>query len=147
DVKEANSHDNSKTCDIDPSLLTKLEAFRFAKRSQGNSALICKIDKNKHLILEDASEDNITLEDLQEQLPESVPRYVVLSYELKHDDGRTSYPLVFLYYAPEGAKPELNMLYASAKTHFQNTVGLGKVYDVKDAEDLTDEWLREKLLK
>ncbi|KAF9972878.1 hypothetical protein BGZ73_003912 [Actinomortierella ambigua] len=138
---------SSKTCDIDPKLLAKLEAFRFAKRSQGNAALVCKIDRNKHLIEEAQDEDNITLEDLQDLLPPSVPRFVVLSYELKHDDGRISYPLVFLYYAPEGTKPELNVLYASAKTHFQNTAGLGKVHDVKDAEDLTDAWLREKLLK
>lgn len=39
------------------------------------------------------------------------------------------------------------MLYASAKTHFQNKVGLGKVFDLQDSEDLTDDWLRAKLLK
>jgi hypothetical protein len=66
---------------------------------------------------------------------------------LKHDDGRKSYPLVFLYYSPKGVKPELNMLYASAKTYFQNKVGLGKVFDLQDAEGLTDDWLRAKLLK
>ncbi|KAF9151985.1 hypothetical protein DFQ27_002083, partial [Actinomortierella ambigua] len=137
----------STTCDIDPKLLAKLEAFRFAKRSEGNAVIICKIDRNSLLIQEDTDETNISLEDIQELLPESVPRFIVLSYELKHDDGRTSYPLVFLYYSPQSAKPEMNMLYASAKTHFQSKVGLGKVYDVKEAEDLTDEWLREKLLK
>ncbi|KAG0048083.1 hypothetical protein BGZ89_004712 [Linnemannia elongata] len=137
----------STTCDIDPALLAKLEAFRFAKRSQGNAALICQIDKKELLIVEDKDEDNLTIEELSEFLPENTPRYVVLSYELKHDDGRQSYPLVFLYYSPKGVKPELNMLYASAKTHFQNKVGLGKVFDLQDSEDLTDDWLRAKLLK
>ncbi|KAG0275237.1 hypothetical protein BGZ96_003874 [Linnemannia gamsii] len=137
----------SNTCDIDPALIEKLEAFRFAKRSQGNGALICKIDKNKLLIVEDEDEDNLSIEDLAELLPENTPRYIVLSYELKHDDGRQSYPLVFLYYSPKGVKPELNMLYASAKTYFQNKVGLGKVFDLQDAEGLTDDWLRAKLLK
>ncbi|KAK3816796.1 MAG: glia maturation factor gamma-like protein [Linnemannia elongata] len=137
----------SQTCDIDPALLEKLEAFRFAKRSQGNAALICKIDSKELMILEDHDEKNVLIEDLADLLPENTPRYVVLSYELKHDDGRQSYPLVFLYYSPSGVRPELNMLYASAKTYFQNKVGLGKVFDLQDAEDLTDGWLRAKLLK
>ncbi|KAF8925608.1 hypothetical protein BGZ47_003151 [Haplosporangium gracile] len=137
----------SQTCDIDPALLEKLEAFRFAKRSQGNAALICKIDKAKLLIVEDEDEDNLSIEDLAELLPDNTPRYIVLSFELKHDDGRQSYPLVFLYYSPKGVKPELNMLYASAKTYFQNKADLGKVFDLQDPEELTDQWLRAKLLK
>ncbi|KAF9079413.1 hypothetical protein BGX29_003719 [Mortierella sp. GBA35] len=137
----------SHTCDIDPALLTRLEAFRFAKRSEGNAALICKIDKNKLLIELDEDAEGLSLEDLAELLPENTPRYVVLSYELKHNDGRLSYPLVFLYYSPKGVKPELNMLYASAKTYFQNTVGLGKVFDLQDSESLDDSWLSAKLLK
>ncbi|KAF9903158.1 hypothetical protein EC991_004104, partial [Linnemannia zychae] len=136
----------SNTCDVDPALVEKIEAFRFSKRSQGNAALICKIDKAKLLILEETDEDDISIEDLAELLPENTPRYVILSFELKHDDGRLSYPLVFLYYSPKGVKPDLNMLYASSKTYFQNKTGLGKVFDIHDAEDLTEDWLRSKLL-
>ncbi|KAI1306247.1 hypothetical protein EDD11_004833 [Mortierella claussenii] len=135
----------STTCDIDPSLAEKIEAFRFAKRSQGNAAIICKIDKIKLLIKEDENLESLTVEELSELLPENAPRYIVLSFELKHDDGRISYPLVFLYYTPRGVKPELNMLYASAKTHFQNKLGLGKAFDLQDAEDLDDDWLRARL--
>ncbi|KAF9185682.1 hypothetical protein BGZ51_002513 [Haplosporangium sp. Z 767] len=137
----------SATCDVDPNLIEKIKAFRFAKRSQGNAALICKIDKNKLLIEEDADEDSLSMEDLAELLPENTPRYIVLSFELKHDDGRLSFPLVFIYYSPKGVRPELNMLYASAKTHFQEKVDLGKVFDLQDAENLTEEWMRSKLLK
>ncbi|KAF9272730.1 hypothetical protein BGZ88_004468 [Linnemannia elongata] len=137
----------STTCDIDPTLLAKLEAFRFAKRSQGNAALICKINREKFVIEEDDDVENLAIDALADLLPGNTPRYVVLSYELKHDDGRQSYPLVFLYYSPMGVKTDLNMLYASAKTHFQNKVGLGKVFDLQDSEDLTDAWLRAKLLK
>ncbi|KAF9945075.1 hypothetical protein BGZ72_001678 [Mortierella alpina] len=136
----------SSTCDIDPSLISKLEAFRFAKRSQGIAALICKIDKNKLLVEEDEDLELESLDELAETLPENTPRYVVVSYELKHDDGRVSYPLVFIYYSPKGVKPELNMLYATAKTHFQNKIGLGKVFDLRDAESLTEQWMRSKLL-
>ncbi|KAF9543493.1 hypothetical protein EC957_000854 [Mortierella hygrophila] len=146
----------SRTCDIDPALLEKLEAFRFAKRSEGNAALICMIDKRKLLIVEEEVEDdegeavdmdNLSIEVLASVLPTSTPRYIVLSYGLKHDDGRQSYPLVFLYYSPKGVKPEFNVLYASSKTYFQNKVGLGKAFDLQDTRDLTDDWLRAKLLK
>ncbi|KAI8600027.1 hypothetical protein EDD21DRAFT_378248 [Dissophora ornata] len=72
----------SSTCEVDPSLVEKIEAFRFAKRSQGNAALICKIDKNKLLIEEDEDEDSLTLEELADLLPENTPRYIVLSFEV-----------------------------------------------------------------
>ncbi|KAF9307503.1 hypothetical protein BG003_000685 [Podila horticola] len=135
------------TCEIDPELLEKVEAFRFAKRSQGNSVIVCKINKDKLLIELDAEEDTIELEELAEELPENIPRYIILSYELKHDDGRVSFPLVFLFYCPVGANTQLRMLYASAKTFFQNMTQIGKVFEIHDAETLTDDWLRPKLLK
>ena len=43
-----------------------------------------------------------------------MPRYIVLSFEMKHKDDRISYPLVFLYYVPESAKIDLKMIYSSA---------------------------------
>ncbi|KAG9067695.1 hypothetical protein KI688_011282 [Linnemannia hyalina] len=137
----------SQTCDVDPALLEKLEAFRFAKRSKGNATIICKINKEGLLIVEEHDQDNLSIDALAHLLPDNTPRYIVLSYELKHDDGRQSFPLVFLYYSPNGVKPEFNVLYASAKTYFQNKVGLGKVFDLQDSDDLTDAWLRAKLLK
>lgn len=61
--------------------------------------------------------DNISIEDLAEgmptpaltvsdldtvatELPENSPRYVLLSYEVEHSDGRKSFPLVLLNWAP-----------------------------------------------
>ncbi|KAG0319345.1 hypothetical protein BG000_003917 [Podila horticola] len=131
------------TCEIDPKLLEKVEAFRFAKRSQGNSVIVCKINKDKLLIELDAEEDTIELEELADELPENIPRYIILSYELKHDDGRVSFPLVFLFYCPVGANTQLRI----AKTFFQNMTQIGKVFEIHDAETLTDDWLRPKLLK
>lgn len=57
----------------------------------------------------DSEEDAIGLEELAEELPESIPRYIILSYELKHDDGRVSFPLVFLFYCPVGANNQMRM--------------------------------------
>jgi hypothetical protein len=86
--------------------------------------------------------DNISLEDLAEgtahrvrpaqdlssyfihfssELPEASPRYVVLSYNLVHKDGRTSSPLVLINWAP-ACETSLLTLHASALIDFQNTV-------------------------
>ncbi|RIA88045.1 hypothetical protein C1645_695479, partial [Glomus cerebriforme] len=106
-----------------------------------------KIDREKLLVVEDEQYDNISLEELVEELPETSPRYIVLSYELLHNDGRKSYPLILIYYSPVTTNPETNMLYASAKIYFQQKADLNKVFDIQESETLTDEWLKVSLLK
>lgn len=56
------------------------------------------------------------------ELPENSPRYVVLSYELKHEDGRTSFPLVLINWCPSSSEPNIRTLHASALIDFQNAV-------------------------
>jgi hypothetical protein len=56
------------------------------------------------------------------ELPENSPRYVVLSYELKHRDGRTSFPLVLVNWSPSSSETGLLTLHASALLDFQTTV-------------------------
>jgi len=90
--------------------------------------------------------DGISPEELAEELPESSPRYVVLSYNLVHNDGRTSSPLVLINWAP-ACETSLLTLHASALLDFQNTVDISKVLEVRDgAEGLTKSVLEAKLL-
>ena len=56
------------------------------------------------------------------ELPENAPRYVVLSYELNHSDGRKSFPLVLINWAPISSEMGLLTLHASALLDFQATV-------------------------
>lgn len=56
------------------------------------------------------------------ELPENSPRYIVLSYELNFSDGRTSYPLVLINWAPESSEIGMMTLHATALQDFQNTV-------------------------
>ena len=42
------------------------------------------------------------VEELQAELPEHMPRFLVLSYVRNHGDGRISYPLCFIYISPSG---------------------------------------------
>lgn len=83
--------------------------------------------------------DNISIEELAEgnvcnivyeviflqtltELPENSPRYVVLSYELQHKDGRKSFPLVLINWSPTTSETGMLTLHASALINFQSTV-------------------------
>lgn len=82
--------------------------------------------------------DDISIEDLAEELPENSPRYVVLSYELKHSDGRRSFPLVLINWAPTSSEIGMMTLHASALFDFQAAADVSKVIEVRDgAESLT----------
>ncbi|KAI8140093.1 hypothetical protein BJV82DRAFT_671864 [Fennellomyces sp. T-0311] len=135
----------STTCDIDPELVEKLKQFRFAKYSSGNAAFVLQIDRKQLKIVEDEVYDDITIEDLVEELPENTPRFIILSYELQHSDGRKNFPLVFIYWSPSTAKAEVHMLYASAKTYLQEKIGVTRDLDIREPEMLTDEFLEQNL--
>ncbi|KAK2492150.1 hypothetical protein MC885_006665 [Smutsia gigantea] len=91
--------------------------------------------------------------------------FIVYSYKYQHDDGRVSYPLCFIFSSPVGCKPEQQMMYAGSKNKLVQTAELTKVvfvfdllveavfpliepfkvFEIRNTEDLTEEWLREKL--
>ncbi|EIM89995.1 glia maturation factor beta [Stereum hirsutum FP-91666 SS1] len=135
----------SHTVDIPDELKTSLRKFRFARRNAGSAALVVKINKQK-LIMEEVEQfDNISLEDLAEELPENSPRYVVLSYELHHSDGRKSFPLVLVNWSPTTSETGMLTLHASALLEFQTVADVSKVLEVREgAEGLTKEILDTK---
>ncbi|KAI9142788.1 glia maturation factor, beta, isoform CRA_a [Paraphysoderma sedebokerense] len=105
-----------------------------------------KIDRNNLLISVDQELPKTTIDEIVEELPENIPRYVIISYEWTHNDGRKSYPLVFLYWSPLSTKPEQHMLYASAKLQLQQAVDLNsKVYEIRNPAELTEQWLIDRL--
>ena len=133
----------SSTVDIDETLLKELRSFRLSKSSK-SAALVVKIDKKKLLLEKDEVFDTITPDELQEELPEHSPRFILLSYEMKHDDGRVSFPLVLVYWAPASASMELSTLYTTALPTFSGRADVGKVLDVRDGT-LTAKLLNERL--
>lgn len=137
----------SATVDIPQTVKDSLRKFRFARRNAGSAAIVIKINKAK-LIMEEVEQfDNITIEELAEELPENSPRYVVLSYELEHKDGRKSFPLVLLNWAPSSSEIGMLTLHASAFLNFQSTADVSKVVEVRDGpEGLTKEVIDAKLL-
>ncbi|KAF4085771.1 hypothetical protein AMELA_G00098600 [Ameiurus melas] len=67
------------------------------------------------------------------------------SYKLTHSDGRVSYPLCFIFSSPVGCKPEQQMMYAGSKNRLVQSAELTKVFEIRNADDLSEEWLKEKL--
>ncbi|KAK0210838.1 hypothetical protein DFS33DRAFT_1250727, partial [Desarmillaria ectypa] len=137
----------SQTVDIPQSIKDTLRKFRFARRNEGHAVLVIKINKATLAMEEVEQFDNISIEELAEaELPENSPRYVVLSYELNHSDGRKSFPLVLVNWAPTSSEIGLLTLHASALINFQNTAGVSKVVEVRDGpEGLTKEVIDSKL--
>ncbi|KAF4615420.1 hypothetical protein D9613_002575 [Agrocybe pediades] len=133
--------------DIPQEVKDSLRKFRFKRRSQGSAAIVIKINKAK-LVMEEVEQfDDISIEELAEELPENSPRYVVLSYELKHKDGRTSFPLVLINWSPSSSETGMMTLHASALLNFQNTADVSKVIEVRDGpEGLTKEVIDAKLV-
>jgi len=61
-----------------------------------------KVDREKQLVCLEEELQDIDVEDLREALPSHQPRFLVYSYRLDHDDGRTSYPMCFIFSTPRG---------------------------------------------
>ena len=53
--------------------------------------------------------------------------------------------MILLFSTPQDCKPELMVMYAGTKLSLVKAAELTKVYEIRDLDDLTDEWLQEKL--
>jgi len=53
--------------------------------------------------------------------------YLLFSYVHKHNDGRVSYPQVFIFFSPEGCDPKLQMRYSGCRNAVLSASGMTKV--------------------
>ncbi|XP_053330156.1 glia maturation factor gamma [Spea bombifrons] len=136
--------DSLVVCDVDPDLKEKLRKFRFRKETN-NAALLLKIDRERQLVELEEEFQDISPDDLQNELPEPLRRFLVYSYKYEHEDGRVSYPLCLIFSSPVGCKPEQQMMYAGSKNRLVQIGELTKVFEIRNTSDLTEEWLKERL--
>lgn len=78
-------------------------------------------------------------------MPGHQPRYIIYSFRREHGDGRISYPLCFIFFTPRDSQTELQMMYAGTKLALQKEAELTRVFEVRELDELTQEWLIEKL--
>ncbi|XP_046418024.1 glia maturation factor [Neodiprion pinetum] len=135
---------NVKVCDIEDDVKEELKKFRFRK-NKNNAALILKVVRERQKICIDELLEDITIDELQDSLPGHQPRYIVYSYKMEHADGRLSYPMCFIYYTPRDSQMELQIMYAGTKLALQKEADLTRVYEVRELDELTEDWLKEKL--
>lgn len=76
--------------------------------------------------------------DLAEDLPDSSPRFILLSYPMTLASGRMSVPYVLLYYLPSNCNPNLRMSYAGAVELMRSTAEVNRVIEIKESEELTE---------
>ncbi|ORX77204.1 glia maturation factor beta [Anaeromyces robustus] len=132
---------NTNVFQIDPELKKSIRKFR-TKRSKNHTALLIRIDEEKLLIEEDELIEDVNLDEFCNDLPDVDPRYILLSYNRVHEDGRLSNPLIFICYIPEGIPTQTTMLYSSAKNLVQNESLInGKALELRDATDFDEDWL------
>jgi hypothetical protein len=119
---------------------------KFKLRKEKNiAAVVLKIDKATLKIVLDEQYEDIAISDLQDELPPQQPRYIILSYVQKHDDGRVSYPLVFIFVSPQGCSPEQQMMYAGSKTKAVKDGEITRVVEFRSLDDFTEENILDKL--
>ncbi|XGW13677.1 hypothetical protein V3C99_000192 [Haemonchus contortus] len=135
---------NLVICEIPEDLKKELRSFRFSKSTALN-VLILKVNReSQQMILEETMED-CSIDDVREELPQQQPRFLLISYTLHHSDGRTSYPMCLVFYSPDGCSPELQMMYAGSRNNLVKECELTKNFEIRDAEELTKEYLDSKL--
>lgn len=117
-----------------------------SSKVNGMQARVFSIDKKTFEISAcDDGEPLSSLEELSDELPDHVPRFVLLSYPVTLKSGRKASPYVMVNYMPVTVGAELRMLYAGAKELMRNTAQVGKVIDVTDGDAILeiDDDLRE----
>ena len=126
----------SQTCEIGDDIVAEFKKFKLSK-SRKTNVIIFKINVKELVVETEEVLEGADWEQLVEDLPESVPRYMAVSYEWKMKDDRISYPLIFVYYSPE-ASAKLNMLYASTKSRLATALELSKEHDVHSREEMLE---------
>ncbi|KAL4802359.1 hypothetical protein BDV18DRAFT_164181 [Aspergillus unguis] len=122
-----------------PETKEKLRKFRLTtSRAKEPQAVIYIVDTKTQEIRAEDGEVYTKMEDLADELPDSSPRFILLSYPLTLGSGRLAVPYVLLYYLPENCNPSQRMMYAGAVELMRNTAEVNRVIEVESEEDITD---------
>ncbi len=82
------------------------------------TSLRCLYSYDTQIAQIDGEYPNIRPEQLAEELPETAPRFLVISFKFPKPDGRVQYPLCLIYYCPETCADRNRMMY----TRFVNVI-------------------------
>lgn len=103
--------------------------------------------QSSEIVLEEELDNIEDVDDLRNSIPDTQPRYVLISWHIEHSDGRVSYPMAFIFFTPRDCQPQLQMMYAGSYSHMVKECDLSKVFQVRDLEELDEEWIQTNLVK
>ncbi|PWY85440.1 GMF family protein [Aspergillus vadensis CBS 113365] len=127
----------SRLYSFSPETKEKLRKFRLGtSRAKDPQAIIYIIDNKTQEIRPEDGEVYSKMEDVADELPESSPRFILLSYPLTLASGRPTVPYVMLYYLPENCNPNQRMMYAGAVELMRNTAEVNRVIEVYEEDDI-----------
>ncbi|KAF2357013.1 Actin-depolymerizing factor domain [Trinorchestia longiramus] len=130
-----------EVCSISSEVKEQLQKFRF-RRDTSNTAIILKVDpRAQTVVIEEELTDLADVAELRDLIPDTQPRYVLLSWRICHSDGRVSFPMAFLFTTPRDCEPKLQMMYSGSYNHLIAECGLTKVFQMRDLDELNEEWL------
>ncbi|KAJ9222743.1 hypothetical protein DTO207G8_644 [Paecilomyces variotii] len=128
---------DSRLYSFSPETKEKLRKFRLGtSRAKDPQAIIYLIDtKSQEIRPEDGQVYN-KMEDLADEVPDSSPRFILLSYPLTLASGRLTVPYVLLYYLPENCNPSQRMMYAGAVELMRNTAEVNRVIEIESESEI-----------
>ncbi|KAA8652463.1 GMF family protein [Aspergillus tanneri] len=127
----------SRLYSFSPETKEKLRKFRLGtSRAKEPQAVIYMIDGKNQEIRPEDDEVYAKMDDLAEELPESSPRFILLSYPLTLGSGRLTVPYVLLYYLPVNCNPSMRMMYAGAVELMRNTAEVNRVIEIQEEDDI-----------
>mmetsp|Transcript_64665 Transcript_64665/g.94726 ORF Transcript_64665/g.94726 Transcript_64665/m.94726 type:complete len:146 (+) Transcript_64665:91-528(+) len=111
----------------------------FRRKSADAVAMVLKIDAdNEQVVLDfDGEFQQMPPEDLQDEMSDSSPRWILWLFKHERDDGRTQYPLLLVYFSPLSCNAKSKMLYASCTPFIAQTLEIAKVHELQDLEEMT----------
>ncbi|KAJ5932212.1 Glia maturation factor beta [Penicillium verrucosum] len=130
---------DSRLYSFSPETKEKLRNFRLGtSRAKDAQAIIYIIDAKSQEIRPQDDKVYSNMEDLADDLPESSPRFILLSHPMTTKDGRPSVPYVLLYWLPENCNPMQRMSYANAVELMRTSAQVNRVIEVEADEDIVD---------
>ncbi|CAI7574955.1 unnamed protein product [Penicillium viridicatum] len=130
---------DSRLYSFSPETKEKLRKFRLGtSRAKDAQAIIYIIDAKSQEIRPQDDKVYSNMEDLADDLPESSPRFILLSHPMTTKDGRPSVPYVLLYWLPENCNPMQRMSYANAVELMRTSAQVNRVIEVEADEDIVD---------
>mmetsp|Transcript_80295 Transcript_80295/g.209403 ORF Transcript_80295/g.209403 Transcript_80295/m.209403 type:complete len:138 (-) Transcript_80295:169-582(-) len=110
--------------------------------------IIYTIKDKETIVFESEGDMEKTFDDFKAALPKDEPRYAVLDFPYKSEDGRDQSKLTFVFWSPDSTGVKSKMLYASSKDAIKKKLtGIMKEMQCNDEGDLDEEAFTKKMLE